>query len=83
MFSNAGNTDWLVERLSDIWVSRKSTMAAITGSINEITYISASIHEKQQDLDGFTHVFEVGQHEETNKKTVRRPNLSEIEDGGH
>ena len=34
MFSNAGNTEGLVERLSDVWVSQKSKMAAINRKQN-------------------------------------------------
>ena len=34
-----------MERLSDVWVSRKSKMAAIIRNRNDITYISASIRD--------------------------------------
>ena len=37
----------------------------------------------QSNFDGYTHVFEVGQHGETSGNTVRRLGMLEIKDGGN
>jgi len=64
------------ETLSDEARSQKSKMAA---EKNEIKRGSVSIHDRNSN--GYTHVFEVGWHNQTTPKTVRRADKGEIKDG--
>ena len=47
-----------------------------------ITYISAC-RQQERNVNGFTHVFGVGQHGETSGHTDRCLGMSKIKDGGH
>ena len=55
----------------------------LTGSRNDITYTSASIHDSNEIPTAIwpTQVFVVGQHGETNGNSVRRLGMLEIKAG--
>ena len=48
MFSGSGITERQLRILSDVWVCRESKMVPLIGSINDITYVSASIHNNNK-----------------------------------
>ena len=86
ILSRSGNTKRLVGILSDVRINRR--WRPVPGSRNEITYVSASIHDSNEISTAIPMFLGSGNTKRlvgrlSSGKTVRRLSKSEIKDGGH
>ena len=82
MFSESGHTAWLMARLSDVQVYRKSKMAAMNRKWTGNNVFSARIQDSKAIPTAIPTFSGVVQHRDTSRETAQRPGMSEIEDGG-
>ena len=61
----------LLQTLLDLQISDKVKMAAIAGSGDKITFISACIHDSKRNSSGYSSVYGAGQHDWTTAETVQ------------